>query len=147
MKMNKVLPVVALLVSVHAFAWRPTLPNVKIPDFVKNACGYVTGKISTGASFCLNKVPTMPSVQEKAVAAIKAGQNLCSSGLNHVQNARPTKFIANHPKTAVAATGALAAYVAFAIFGKNFQAAAVNQGVELVDLNSSSNADDATEQK
>ena len=125
MKMNKVLPVVALLVSVHAFAWRPTLPNVKIPDFVKNACGYVTGKISTGASFCLNKVPTMPSVQEKAVAAIKAGQNLCSSGLNHVQNARPTKFIANHPKTAVAATGALAAYVAFAIFGKNFKAANV----------------------
>ena len=147
MKMNKVLPVVALLVSVHAFAWRPTLPNVKIPDFVKNACGYVTEKIGAGASFCLNKVPTMPSVQEKAAAAIKAGQNLCSSGLNHVQNARPTKFIANHPKTAIAATGTLAAYVAFAIFGKNFQAAAVNQGVELVDLNSSSNADDATEQK
>lgn len=144
MKMNKVLPVIVLLVSFHAFAWRPTLPNVTIPSFAKNAFGYVTEKIGAGASFCLNKVPAMPSVQEKAAAAIKAGRNLCSSGWNHAQNARPTKFIANHPKTAVAATGALAAYVAFAILGKNFQAAAVNQGVELVDLNSSSNADEAT---
>lgn len=102
MKMNKILLVVALLVSARAFAF----PGASLAKNGFAACSKAVALVATkagnGASLVCNHVKTMPAVLKSAGKSVAA-------------------TVKTHPRIAIATTVALAAVTGLAFLSKTLQ--------------------------